>query len=151
MAINFVQGQLSTQNDPNPGGPSATSNDKDVHVKVVRLSAVNFTTAGVNTLGAVFPADSTILSVDVYVKAVLNNGATLPVVSLGSTSGGTDFASAVAVTNTAGYSARLTPVTAIMQNYSLPLGSDIQVWVRGACSTANPTTADVYVIFNYVR
>lgn len=149
--INFVPGQVAV-GDPSPSGPNATSNDKIVHTKVVKLTSANFTTTGVNTLVAVFPADATILGVDYYTKTVLSgNGVTAPTVSLGSASAGTQFASAAAMTNTAGVNAKLTPLTALMQNYQVPLGADISMWVAGACSTGNPTAGEIYLTFYYVR
>ncbi len=151
MAIQFVQGQVAV-GDPNPGGPTATSNDKDVHTKVIKLSSANFTTTNVDTLVAVFPADATILSVDYYVKTALSgNGVTLPVVSLGSASGGTQFTTTSALTNTVGTHARLSVIQGLVQNYGLPLGSDISLWVRGGCSTGNPTAGEIYLRVDYVR
>lgn len=151
MAIQFVPGQVAL-GDPAVNAPTPTSNDKDVHVKVVKLSSANFGTTAVNTLVAVFPADSTILSVDYYTKTALSgNSVASPTVSLGTASAGTQFTSAVALTNTTGTSAKVTPITAIMQNYAVPLGADIPLWVSGACSTGNPTAGEIYLTIYYVR
>jgi len=151
MAINFVQGQVAV-GDPNPGGPTATSNIKDVSVKVLKLTSANFTTTGVNTLAAVFPADTTFLDIHYYTKTALSgNGVTAPLLSLGSASAGTEFASAVALTNTTGTLAEVSPVTGLIQNYAVPLGADISFWVRGTCSTGNPTAGEIYIIVKYVR
>lgn len=151
MAIVFASGQVAVS-DPSPTGPNAASNDKDVHVKVIRLTSANFTTAGVNTLTAVFSADSTLLDVHVYTKTALSGGGvTAPLISLGTTSGGTDFASAVAVTNTTGTITEVSPMTNLIQPYGLPLGPDINFWVRGICSTGNPTAGEIFLICKYVR
>lgn len=151
MAINFRQGQVAV-GDPSPIGPTATSNDKDVHVKVVKLTSANFATVAINTLVAVFPADSTILSVDYYTKTALSgNSVSLPTVSLGTASAGTQFTTTSALTNTTGTAAVISPITAIMQNYNVPLGADIPLWVSGACSTGNPTAGEIYLIVKYVR
>jgi hypothetical protein len=151
MAIVFVPGQVQ-QGDPNPGGPSATSNIKSVFVKVCKLSSANFTTTGVNTLIAVLPTDATILAFDYYVKTVLSgNSVASPTVSLGTASAGTQFTSASALTNTAGTNARISPSTAIMQAYALPLGADIQIWAAGACSTGNPDAGEIEISITYVR
>lgn len=151
MAINFVQGQVAT-GDPTPGGPNANSNDKDIHVKVFKLTSANFTTGGVNTLLGVFPADSTFLSVDYYTKTALSgNGVTSPTLSLGSASAGTQFTTTTALTNTSGTHARISGVSGFMQNYAVPLGGDIQLWGAGACSTGNPTAGEIYVYVSYVR
>lgn len=151
MAINFVQGQVAV-GDPNPGGPSATSNDKDVHVKVVKLTSANFGTTAVNTLVAVLPADSTILSIDKVVKTQLaGGGITAATVNIGSSSGGTQFASAYSVFDAAGVNAMVTPLTGTIQNYSLPPGADIPVWVGGTATTGAPTSGEIYLAINYVR
>lgn len=151
MAINFVQGQVAV-GDPNPTGPNANSNDKDIHVKVFKLTSANFTTTGVNTLIGVFPADSTFLSVDYYTKTVLSgNGVTSPTLSLGNVSAGTQFTTTSALTNTAGTHARISGVSGFMQNYAVPLGGDISLWAAGACSTGNPTAGEIYVYVSYVR
>jgi len=151
MAINFVQGQVAV-GDPSPTGPTPLSNTKDMLVKVVKLTSANFTTGGVNTQVASFPADATILSFDYYTKTALSgNGVTLPTVSLGTASAGTQFTTTTALTNTAGTHARISGVSGIMQNYGLPLGSDIALWVAGACSTGNPTAGEIYLIVTYVR
>lgn len=151
MAIVFVPGQVAV-GDPSPTGPTPISNCKDISVKVIKLSSANFTTTGVNTLTAVFPADATIINVESYVKTALSGGGvTAPVISIGSTSAGTDFVNALGLTNTTGTMALVTPITGIMQNYALPLGNDIQWWVRGTCSTGNPTAGEIYLIVKYVR
>jgi len=152
MAINFVPGQVAV-GDPNPNGPSATSNIKDVVTKVVKLTSANFTiTTGTNTLVAVLPADATILGFKYLSKTQLAGGSiSAAALSLGTTSGGTEFVSAFNVFTTAGTQALLTPVTGIMQNYSLPLGSDIQVWAKGLATTGNPTSGEIYVEITYVR
>jgi hypothetical protein len=151
MAIVLIPGQVAV-GDPSPTGPTPLSNVKDVLTKVIKLSSANFTTGGVNTLVAVFPADSTLLSVDYYTKTALSgNGVTLPTVSLGSTSGGTQFTTTTALTNTTGTHARVSGVSGFVQNYSLPLGTDINLYVAGACSTGNPTAGEIYLIVNYVR
>jgi hypothetical protein len=152
MAINFVQGQVA-QGDPNPGGPSAISNDKVTHVKVVKLTSANFSTTNVDTLLAVLPADSSIVSFRSWVKTALTgNSVATPTLALGSASGGAQFMAANAFpAGTAGVATFLTPVLAIMQNYQVPLGADIQIWGRGACATGNPTAGEMYLTIEYVR
>jgi hypothetical protein len=152
MAINFVQGQVA-QGDPNPGGPSAISNMKDVAVKVVKLTSANFTTTNVDILLAVLPADSTILEMNFWVKTQLaGGGVTAATISLGTASGGTQFVSASTLAfGTAGAFSFVTPINAIMQNYGQPLGSDIQIYGRGTATTGNPTSGEMYLIIKYVR
>ena len=152
MAINFVQGQVA-QGDPNPGGPSATSNIKDVGVKVVKLTSANFTTTNVDTLLAVLPADATILKYDLWVKTQLAGGSvSAATLSLGSASGGTQFVNASALAfGTAGTFSVMPAVTGIMQNYGIPLGADIQIYGRGTATTGNPTSGELYLTIWYVR
>ena len=152
MAINFVQGQVA-QGDPNPGGPSAISNCKDKQVKVVKLTSANFTTTNVDTLVAVLPADATILGLDSWVKTQLAGGSiSAATLSVGTSSGGTQIVNASTLAfGTAGVFAPVTTINGIMQNYSLPLGSDIQLYVRGTATTGNPTSGELYLIITYVR
>lgn len=152
MAIIVTQGQVATS-DPNPGGPSPISNDKSGHVKVVKLTSANFTTAGVNTLVAELPADATILRFTLWVKTQLAGGSvSAATVALGSASGGAQFMAAnAAAFGTAGVMALLTPVIGIMQNYNVPLGADIQIWAAGVATTGNPTSGEMYLSIDYVR
>jgi len=152
MAVNFVQGQVAVS-DPNPGGPSATSNIKDKVCKIVKLTSANFTTANVDTLLAVLPADSTILSVDVWVKTQLaGGGITAATLSLGSASGGTQFINASTLAfGTAGTFTTVPAISGIMQNYNIPYSGDIQIFGRGTATTGNPTSGELYLIISYVR
>lgn len=152
MAINFVQGQVAV-GDPNPGGPTATSNIKDKFVKVVKLTSANFTTTNVDTLVAVLPADATILGFDFWVKTQLAGGSvSAATLSLGSSSGGTQFVSASTLAfGTAGTYTTMPAVSGIMQNYNVPLGSDIQIYARGTATTGNPTSGELYLAINYAR
>lgn len=137
--------------DPNTAGPFTTFQDKDLKCRVFRLQAANFTTAGVNTLVGALPADASILQIVRWTAVILDNGATSPTVSIGTAAGGTQFASAVAVTNTLGSYSSLTPVTAIMQEYNIPYTTDIPIWIRGTCATANPNNGDIRIAIFYVR
>jgi hypothetical protein len=152
MAINFVQGQVAV-GDPNPGGPSATSNIKDKLTKVVKLTSANFTTTNVDTLLAVLPADASIIGVDLWVKTQLaGGGITAATLSLGSSSGGTQFVNAsTAAFGTAGAFTSVTPITNIFQNYNVPLGADISIFGRGTATTGNPTSGEMYLVISYVR
>jgi len=152
MAINFVQGQVAV-GDPSPTGPTANSNDKDVHVKVVKLTSANFTiTTSTKTLVAVLPADATILGFEYWNKTKLaGNSISAATLSLGTTSGGTEFVSAFDVFTTVGTQAKLTPVTGIMQNYGIPLGGDIPVYATGLATTGSPSSGEIYVSIFYVR
>jgi hypothetical protein len=152
MAINFVQGQVAVS-DPNPGGPTATSNIKTVVTTVVKLTSANFTvTTATNTLVAVLPADATILGFKYWNKTKLAGGSiSAAAMSIGTASAGTQFVNAFDVFTTVGTQAIISPVTSIMQNYNIPYGTDIQVWVSGLATTGSPTSGEIYLEIQYVR
>ncbi len=151
MAINFVQGQVAV-GDPTPGGPNATSNDKVTHAKTVKLTSANFSTGNVDTLVAVLPADASILSMRLYSKTQLaGGGITAATVAIGSASGGSQYATGQNAFGVSGTYAWVTPVQGIVQNYQVPLGADLQIWVRGTATTGNPTSGEVYLQIEYVR
>lgn len=151
MAILLNGGQIAVS-DPNPGGPSATSNMKDVQVKVVRLTSANFATTAVNTLVAVLPADSTILNMQLLVKTQLaGGGITAATLNLGTASAGTQFASAVNAFGTAGANADVATLNNIMALYQVPLGGDIQVYAGGTATTGTPTSGELFLTIYYVR
>lgn len=151
MAILVVPGQVAVS-DPSPTGPTAYSNDKDIHVKVVKLTSANFTTTNVDTLVAVLPADSTIIGMRLWVKTQLaGGGITAATYSVGSASGGTQYVNAVTAFGTAGAYTVATPISGIAQNYQVPLGGDLQIWVRGTATTGNPTSGELYLMVEFVR
>ena len=152
MAIQFLTGQVAVS-DPAPQGPTVLSGPvKDLQVKVVRLTSANFTTTGVNTLVAALPADATMISIRTWVgTALAGNGVTAPLLSLGSASAGTQFLNALALTNTSGTAALASPITGIHQAYQVPYAGDIGLWVRGICSTGNPTSGEIFMAIEYVR
>lgn len=154
MAINFVPGQVAV-GDPNPSypNPTATSNIKDVVVKVIKLTSANFAvTTAVNTLVAVLPADATILSMELWNKTKLAGGSiSAATLSLGTASAGTQFVGTLDVFTTVSTYSVVTPITGIMQNYGIPLGTDIQVWATGLATTGTPTSGEMYLSIYYVR
>lgn len=152
MAIQFVPGQV-TVSDPNPGGPTALSNIKEKMIKVVKLSGANFTTTNTDTLVAVLPADATIVNMHYTVTTQLaGNGITAATISVGSASGGTQFVNASTLAfGTAGASADFPVLTGVFQNYNIPFGSDIRIFVRGTATTGNPTSGEAYLMIEYVR
>lgn len=152
MTIQFVPGQVAV-GDPSPAGPTVNSGpNKDVQVKVFKLSGSNFGTTAVNTAVGVLPADSTILGMELWVKTQLaGNSISAATINIGQTSGGTEFASGFNAFGTAGTQSRVTPITGIMQNYQIPLGSDIRIYVGGTAITGNPTSGELYLTVYYVR
>ena len=138
--------------DPNTAGPFQTFQVKDVECRVHQLPFSYFSTTGVNTLLGSYPPDTAFLGFDVWVGTVLSgNGVTAPTATLGSASAGTQFSNAVAVTNSAGYTAKLTPVTGILQAHDPTNRTDINLWFKGSCSTGNPTAGTIYLVVYYVR
>lgn len=142
MAIQFPDRQIN-----------ATSNVKHEHIKVVQLTFADFVTGGTASVKAVLPADATITSMEYWKKTAFSgNGITAATLSIGVTGTPTQFVNAIDVnTPAAGTNALLTPITNIMQNYSLPLGSDIALLFTGTATTGNPTAGELYVTIRYVR
>lgn len=141
MAIQFP--------DPNV---TATSNDKSVHTKTVRLLFSDFTTGGTVSVKAILPADSSILSFRLWNKTVLSGGGiTAATLSIGTNGTPTNFVNAVNALGASGTFAVVTPVTNIMQAYGLPLGTDISLTFTGTATTGNPTAGEMYVTIEYVR
>lgn len=154
MAINFLQGQVAVS-DPTvgQGGPFASSNIKDVVIKAVKLTSANFSTTNVDTLVAVLAADSTIIGLRLWVKTQLaGGGITAATATLGTSTGAADLhaASALAFGTAGTYTVLPTPL-GIMQNYNIPYGQDIRVFVRGTSTTGTPTSGEMYLIIEYVR
>ena len=138
--------------DPNSAGPFSTFQVKEPAVKVFKLTFANFTTTNTDALIGRLPADASIVRVTTWLKtAFAGNSVASPVLSLGSTSGGTEFSSAVAITNTVSTYAIHTPITGIMQAYAPPYSQEISLYARGGCSTGNPTSGELYVMVEYVR
>ena len=139
--------------DPNTAGPFASFQMKDVQVKVFKLTSANFTTGNTDAKVGALPGDCSILGFETWVGTALSgNGVTSPVISLGTASAGTQYASAVAITNTVGTAAKLSPVTGIMQAHAVPPASgDTALWVRGGCSTGSPTAGEIYLAVYFIR
>lgn len=142
MAINFADTRVT-----------ATSNDKDIHVKVVKLTFADFVTGGTASVKAVLPADSTILSLDYWKKTAFSgNSISAATLSIGISGAATQFVNAFDVhTPAAGTNAKFTPVTNIMQNYDPNNRTDISLLFTGTATTGNPTAGEMYVSIIYVR
>jgi hypothetical protein len=138
--------------DPNAAGPFQSFQLKDLQVRVHKIGFASFTTTGVNLLLGSYPPDTAFVGFDVWTQTALaGGGITSPVYSLGNVAAGTQFASAVALTNTTGTQAKVTPVTGILQEHDPTNRTDINLWFRGACSTGNPTSGSIYVVVYYAR
>lgn len=133
--------------------PTATSGDKVVHNKIVRLTFADFTTGGTAAVKAVLPADATITRMNFWKKTAFSgNGITAATLSIGIPGTPTNFVNAFDVnTPAAGAFSTITPITNIFQGYTLPLGTDIQLLFTGTATTGNPTAGEIYILIAYVR
>ena len=134
-------------------GPFSTFQDKDLHVKVFKLTDAHFTvTTSTKTKVGALPADASITKLSYWNKTKLAGGSiSAAALSVGTTSGGTEFVSAFDVFTTVGTQAILSPVTGIMQPYAVPLGQEIPIWVDGLSTTGTPTSGEIYLMVEYVR
>lgn len=133
--------------------PTVLSNCKSPQVKIVKLTSADFVvTTSAKSIKAWLPADATITGFTYWNQTKLAGGSvSAAVLSIGSTSGGTEFVNAFDVFTTVATQAILTPVTGIFQEYALPLGQDIPLWFAGLATTGSPTSGVIYVAIHYVR
>lgn len=127
--------------DNNPGGPSATSNDKDVHVKSCLITTSD--TFGSTVLKAVIPADASIIGI----QFIIPTGTATATISVGDAGSSTAYVNAASAA-TAG---QIWPTLAKAGNVSTsgyPIGADARITVT--VGTATLTTA-VYMNIYYVR
>lgn len=151
MALQFIPGQVAIA-DPNPGGPTALSQNKHPQNTVIKLSGANFTTGGSSNLVSVLPADAMITAMSLWIKTQLaGNSISAATISIGLTASGTDFVSALTAFAAAGTRVTLTPITGIYQNYQIPLGTDLRIYVTGTSTTGNPTSGEMYLEISYIR
>ncbi len=139
--------------NPNSAGPFSTFQVKEIYTKVFKLTSANFTvTTSTKTKVGVLPADASIVRLSYWNKTKLAGGSiSAAAMSVGTTSGGTEYVSAFDVFTTVGTQAILSPVTGILQPYAVPLGQEIPIWVDGLSTTGTPTSGEIYLIVEYVR
>ena len=139
--------------DPNSAGPFASFQVKDVVTKVFKLTNAHFTvTTSTKTKVGVLPANASILRFTYWNKTKLAGASiSAAALSVGYTSGGTEFVSAFDVFTTVGTQAILSPVTGIMQPYAIPDTTEIPIWVDGLSTTGTPTSGEIYLMVEYVR
>jgi hypothetical protein len=139
--------------DPNSAGPFASFQIKDVVTKVFKLPYSLFVNGGgTPTLLGRLPADASIIRISTWVETALaGNTVSAPTLSLGTASSGTQFTSALAITNTVKSYVTANLVTGILQAYQQPLGADINLWALGDCTSGPPTSGLIYLIVEYVR
>lgn len=139
--------------NPNSAGPFSTFQVKEIQTKVFKLPYTLFVNGGgTPTLLGKLPADASILRISTWVQTALaGNTVSAPTLSLGSTSSGTQFTSALAITNTVKSYVTAALVTGILQEYAVPLGGEINLWALGDCTSGPPTSGLIYLIVEYVR
>lgn len=132
---------------------TALSNDKQPHLKIIKLTSADFSTGGTASVKAVIPADASILEMTYWKKTAFSGGGiTAATLSIGITGTATYFANAFDVhTPAAGTRGSVTPMTNLIQDTSLPLGSDYSILVTGTATTGNPTAGELYIEIRYVR
>lgn len=141
MAVNYADNRVT-----------ATSNNKSVHVKSVKLTFADVTTAGANSVKAVLPAQSTILGFQFWKKTQLSgNGITAATLSIGIPGAATSFVNAADIlTPTAGDTSFLRSTTT-HQNYDPGNRTDISLLFTGTATTGNPTAGEFYVDIIYAE
>jgi hypothetical protein len=139
--------------DPNSAGPFQTFQVKDVTTKVFKLTNAHFTvTTSTKTKVGTLPPDASIIRFTIWNKTKLA-GASINSAALGvgTTSGGTEFISALDVFVNAGTMIYPTAVTLLMQGYNVPNTTEIPIWVDGLSGTGTPTSGELYLMVEYVR
>lgn len=139
--------------DPNSAGPFSTFQVKEPKVKVFKLPYTLFVNGGgTPTLLGKLPADASILRISTWVQTALaGNTVSAPTLSLGSASSGTQFTSALAITNTVKSYVTSALVTGMLAEYAVPLGGEINLWALGDCTSGPPTSGLIYLIVEYIR
>jgi len=139
--------------DPNSAGPFSSFQVKEPKVKVFKLPYTLFVNGGgTPTLLGKLPQDASIIRISTWVETALaGNTVSAPTLSLGSASSGTQFTSALAITNTVKTYAAANLVTGILQSYAVPQGGEIALWALGDCTSGPPTSGLIYLIVEYVR
>jgi len=138
--------------DPNPAGPFTSFQVKDLQAKVFRLTNVNFGTSAVNTLIGRLSAPASIMGMALWVKTQLaGGGITAASISVGSSSGGTQYVNGFSAFGTAGALSIVTPITNIFQAWNPPYTTDLDIWISGTATTGNPTSGELYLRVDYVN
>jgi hypothetical protein len=131
---------------------TATSNNKSIHVKSVKLTFADVVTGGTASVKAVLPAQSTILGFVFWKKTQLSgNGITAATLSIGIPGAATSFVNASDIlTPTAGATSWLVSTTT-HQNYDPDNRTDISLLFTGTATTGNPTAGEFYVDVYYAE
>lgn len=141
MAVNYADNRVT-----------ATSNNKSLHVKSVKLTFADVTTTGAASVKAVLPAQSTILGFQFWKKTQLSgNGITAATLSIGVAGSATSFVNAADIlTPTAGDTSYLRSTTT-HQDYDPNNRTDISLLFTGTATTGNPTAGEFYVDIIYAE
>lgn len=131
---------------------TATSNDKSVHVKSVRLLASDFAVGGSASVDVVLPANSTILAFNFWKRTQLSGGGiTAATLSIGIPGAPTSFVNAFdALTPAVGVQSMLTH-SGSHQNHDPDNRTDISLLITGTATTGNPTAGEIYVDVIYAQ
>lgn len=141
MAVNYNDNRVT-----------ATSNNKSVHVKSVKLTFSDVTTGGANSVKAVFPAQSTFLGIALYKKTQLSgNGITAATLSIGIPGAATQFVNAADVLTPAAGTLTWLTASNTHQNYDPDNRTDISLLFTGTATTGNPTAGELYVDVYYAE
>lgn len=141
MSVNYADNRIN-----------ATSNNKSIHVKSVKLTFADVTTAGANSVKAVLPAQSTILGFVFWKKTQLSGGSiSAATLSIGIPGAATSFVNAADIlTPTAGDTSWLRSTTT-HQDYDPNNRTDISLLFTGTATTGNPTAGEFYVDVYYAE
>lgn len=133
--------------------PTATSNGKDVHVKVVQLLPADFAVGGKTTLKAILPADASIIEIGSWKETQWSGGGvTAATVSIGIPGTPAYFVNAADVlTPVAGTQSHLTPVSNIMQHGLETSNRDYLLQFTCTATGGVPTAGEMYVKIVFVR
>ena len=127
--------------DMNPGGPSAISNDKDLHVKSCLITTGD--TFSTTVLKAVIPADGTIVGI----QFIIPTGTATATISVGDAGGAATYVNAYSAATAGQFWPPLVKAGNVSTS-GVPIGTDARITVT--VGTATLTTA-VYMNIYYVR
>lgn len=131
---------------------TSTSGDKSIHVKSVKLTFGDVTTAGANSVKAVLKASSGILAFVFWKKTQLSGGGiTAATLSIGTPGAPTSFVNAADILTPAAGASSFLVSTTTHQDYDSNNRTDISLLFTGTATTGNPTAGEFYVDIYYVQ
>jgi len=131
---------------------TATSNNKSVHVKSVKLTFSDVVTGGTASVKAVLPGFVTILGFLFQKKTQLSgNSISAATLSIGVSGAATSYVNAADILTPAAGAQTFLTSTGTHTGYSAPSGGDISLLFTGTATTGNPTAGEFYVDVIYVE